>query len=562
MRGPLRALIAGALFAALGAAPAERATLTLVNAAGAPIAGPLTVEPPTREYPVGGIAIRVMISPRPAVAPQVSFVSDRPDIVDVGMHPREPVIPDAGPLGTAMYFVSRGRATVSARVGPPYDVTLRVPVDAFFNTNLACAIGGNAALAFDASGTPLLARTPADADVYLTVRGTAGGHSWCEPFTVLDQPVLRVVHFPYGGVRIREPLSFAAVRASQWRDEVREANWDAAPGSIWLVRAKSGATMKFIGPYGPLDVASAGADFPPRTAAEPVLSVTKTIPAGPHAPSLAVTLVPDPGNALFGASSSPSEPLIVGYANRNRFFDLVFGAQLLAEASPEPYDSRPPVWTATEPLTVSTFGSRVVVTANGIGVGTVTARFTGAAAGAASRRVHAYGTIAIGCSDVTDGFGVAFGDDGIARAVSAPSAADLFASSDPGTFRCAFDPHAMPTPFTPGATPAPFTPGGLRPPSPTAEPRDAGGWYFPYGGVFFPDGVDYTAVTPRMWRRERTTVSSAEILATARRVGRPRSVLLIRTRSGRLVKLLWLPRGPLSFVGLYAVSRADGTFAY
>jgi hypothetical protein len=37
-------------------------------------------------------------------------------------------------------------------------------------------------------------------------------------------------------------------------------------------------------------------------------------------------------------------------------------------------------------------------------------------------------------------------------------------------------------------------------------------------------------------------------------------VLLIRTKSNRVVKLLWLGRGPGSFVGLYQVSRADGTF--
>ena len=63
-----------------------------------------------------------------------------------------------------------------------------------------------------------------------------------------------------------------------------------------------------------------------------------------------------------------------------------------------------------------------------------------------------------------------------------------------------------------------------------------------------------------MWRNATTSVSPAELLTNSRTVAE--AVLLFRTRSGRLVKLLSIPRGVNSFFGFYAVSRPDGTFAY
>jgi hypothetical protein len=64
-----------------------------------------------------------------------------------------------------------------------------------------------------------------------------------------------------------------------------------------------------------------------------------------------------------------------------------------------------------------------------------------------------------------------------------------------------------------------------------------------------------------MWRPAETALLSTGLRGPFR-VGIRGTLLLIRTRIGRLVKLLAVPREMPSFVGLYAVSRSEGSFAY
>jgi hypothetical protein len=200
------------------------------------------------------------------------------------------------------------------------------------------------------------------------------------------------------------------------------------------------------------------------------------------------------------------------------------------------------------------------IDATGVGTGRLTVTFPAPVSVETSLPFVAYPSVAIGCGDITDGFGGAFEDDGTARIVDTPAAADLYASYDAASFRC-----------------------GLG--------ANTGAWYFPGGGTFFPNGDDpsrtppagsprgtaFNAVRSSMWRADRTSESYAQYLADtnpcmryALGVGEPvtncasahDSILLIRSHTGRFVKLLWIGRAPGSFVGLFAVSRADGTFAY
>jgi hypothetical protein len=286
-------------------------------------------------------------------------------------------------------------------------------------------------------------------------------------------------------------------------------------------------------------VAPAGADFAPLGSPS-VLRVTTTIAAEPP-PQFTATIV-----ARDGIVRVPSgAPLIVGFAHRSRYFDSLFDAGVDVPVSPRPYQLPSPVWSAVGPIALrpAPAGGTAQVTATGIGAGTVTARFGPPIDTQASRRVYAYGTLSLGCNDISDGFGVAFGDEGSVRLVESPRDADFYAASDEAAFRCGLE------------TPAPRPLGAKPEPLPTV-----GGWFFPGGGVFLRNGVAFTAVTPAMWRRSITSISPAELLTNERPVAE--SILLFRTRSGRLVKLMSIPRGINSFFGFYAVSRSDGTFAY
>ena len=419
--GALRSIAAGLALLSLAAVPSQRVELTLTDRDGRPLDDPLVIWNGTRANHGGSNTIvRVVISPAPAVAPPVSFVSDA-DAVGVGPDqsmPFETSIPLAAALrvrGTG------GAATVTAQIGAPYNASLRVRVAAYGNTNLACAIGAWPGWTFAADGTVLPARTIADADVYLTVAGDPL-RSFCGPFTLADQSAPEVYHFPYGAVRIGAADTFEAVRASRWRNDVRET---IAGRGIWLARAKSGATVKLTVPYGPLAVAPAGAEFV-QLGSPAVLRITTTIALEPPRPFTA-EIVGRGGLVRVPAGA----PLIVGFAHRSRYFDSLFDAGVDVPVSPRPYQLPPAAWSAVGPvgLRPAADGSTAQVTATGIGAGSVTARFGPPIDAHASRRVYAYGTLSLGCNDISDGFGVAFGDDGSVRLVDSPRDADFYAAS-------------------------------------------------------------------------------------------------------------------------------------
>jgi hypothetical protein len=517
-----------------------RATLTLVDRDGAPVSLPFVVtsnpDPFAPSYPV----VAVKIDPPPAVAPSVSFTSADPRVFEAGLRPNDPG-PAITPLSQALRFVSPGYADLIVRVGPPYDAELRLPVDAYGTLLLRCilrAVPVFSAGPLERSADGRFVREP---DVYYTTRDESQ-RFFCGPYLVRDQAAPELVHTPYGAVRFPADTPFDSLHASQWRGEIREA--PPAP-AVWLARAGNGATIKFSTPSGSYDIAPPGGDFPIRHGSSGILSVVRTIPASASV-RFRVSVAAD---GLFMPAGAAATPVVIGYSRTRGYLDSLFGAALHAEFSPEPAYSRAR-WTTNGPLNATVYGPapNAALSASAPGTGRVTVALDGRNA-SASRRVLIYRALSLGCTDVVDGFGVRFGDDGRAEIVDSPGQADFYASSSTDTFRCERSPRASPAPFTPGVAPA-------------ERPSLTGGWYFPNGGIVLHGDGGFPSVKPSMWKAAATMLPSEELRTILGRSRNAETVLLLRARSGRLVKLLPVPREMPSFVGLYAVSRADGTFAY
>ncbi|HEV3088845.1 MAG TPA: hypothetical protein VGX96_16660, partial [Candidatus Elarobacter sp.] len=454
---------------------------------------------------------------------------------------------------------------------------------------LRCYSPGEAiSLAVDARGNPIQSSGPDDSDVYLALPPAAADGFFCRGYKTFADPQLSepMIRFPAGAVSANVPESaFNTISARDWRNAVTEIP-ERAAGGVWLIRSRSGSTIKLVR-HGPFAAAPAGGDFADRIqTVAPVIRIPVRLPPPPA--HVRATVATDAGGTLFAPyGAGPGHPLLIGIPPRAGYTATLFGGSVAATVTPVPYTAPEPSWSLEGPLqSRGSYGGKLLVVGTQPGIGRVTATFDEPAHATASLRVIVYPTLAIGCGDIANGYGVAFDDDGTARVVGTPDEADLFASYDAHAFRCGglvAAPGAMtrpPTPFTPGA-----------PDTPASHADDDAGWYFPYGGVFFPNGNDparsppfgsprgvaFDAVTAAHWRNDRTSERLAQYQAdtfpcmrTQGSIGysipncttMPDGVLLIRTRRGRYVKLLWMGRGPGSFAGLYQVSRPDGTFAY
>jgi hypothetical protein len=538
LHGRLIALAAAAQLALSGSAPVQRATLTLTDADGTPLTAPFVLTRSADPFAQFYTVVRVKIEPAPAAAPPVTFVSDDPRVFAVGVAPGEAWRRES-PLEEVIRLVQPARANLVVRVGAPYNAVLRLPVDTYGSLMLRCNLrvgtGYDTAPAYDAAE-----REP---DIYVTFGGDPQ-RSLCRRYTKPDQSVPEMIHTPNGAVRFGADTPFESVRAAQWRDDVREA--PPAP-AVWLARARNGATIKFRTPDGLFDVAPPNGDFPVREGPQAILSVTRTISIGP-AVRFRASLAAE---SLFtAAGAAATAPVVVGYSRTHGYLDTIFEASLRGDIAPKPAQPSG-TWSATGPVAVMPDGPPLTarLSATSPGTGSVDFAFAGPPSAHAARRVLAYRTLSLGCTDVVDGFGVAFADDGSAHVVNSPADADFYASSAKDAFRCDRATRTPPMPFTPGAAvTVPAAPGG--------------GWYFPYGGVFFGNGAAFTSLSRAMWRPVATTVTSPDLQALVASSASRGTPLLIRTRTGRLVKLLALPREMPSFVGLYAVSRSDGSFAY
>jgi hypothetical protein len=519
----------------------QRATLTLVDQDGAPLSEPfvftVSPDPFVPSYPVVG----VKIDPPPQVAPSVSFASTDTRVFAVGRPFSDPG-PAPSPLSQALRFVSPGHADLVVRVGAPYNAELRLPVDTYGTLALRCILRRAPVFSVGPLERAADGRLEPEPDVYYTTRDESQ-RFFCGPYVVKDQAAAELVHTPYGAVRFPADTPFESLHPSQWRNEIREAPPTPA---VWLARAANGATIKFSTPSGSYEIAPPGGDFPVRHGAPGILSLTRTIRA-PAPIRFRATIGAD---GLFTPADAPYLPVLIGYSRTRGYLDSLFGATLRAEFTPEPAEPRAG-WSTTGPLNASVYApaSKAALSASGLGTGRVTAALDGRNDVSASRRVLVYRSLSLGCTDVVDGFGVRFGDDGDARIVDSPGDADFYASSSADVFRCERSPRAPPTPFTPGAAQA-----APSPPS--------GGWYFPNGGIVLHRDGGFPSIKASMWKAGMKMLPSEELRQLLGRSGNGETVLLLRARSGRLVKLLPMPREMPSFVGLYAVSRADGTFAY
>lgn len=517
-----------------------RATLTLVDRDGTPLSEPFvltgTSDPFLPAYPL----VSVKIDPPPAVAPSVSFASEDRRVFDVGLPPNGPV-PAISPLSQVLRFVAPGYADLIVHVGAPYNAELRLPVNAYGTLRLRCSLRAVPIFSVGPLQRAADGRLVPEPDVYYTTRDESQRFP-CGPYVAPDQSALELVHTPYGAVRFPADTPFESLHVSQWRNEIREAPPTPA---VWLARAANGATIKFSTPSGSYEIAPPGGDFPVRHGVPGILSVVRTIPAA--APIRFRATIAAEG--LFTPADAPTIPVVIGYSRTRGYLDSLFGAMLRAQFTPEPAEPQAR-WSTDGPLSTRSHGPAMdaMLSASSLGTGTVSVALEGRNA-SASRRVLIYRTLSLGCTDVVDGFGVRFDDDGDAEVVDSPGEADFYASSFADAFRCDRSPRTPPTPFTPGVAPA-------------ATPRPSGGWYFPSGGIVLHSGAGFPSVKPSMWKAAVNMLPSEDVRLLLGRSGNAETVLLLRTRSGRLVKLLPMGHEMPSFVGLYAVSRADGTFAY
>lgn len=571
-----------------------RATLTLVRSFGpaavvspAVSPGPVVLTLARRENPMADrTLLRVAIDPPPAVIPAITYtIAGDPGITLSATEPNFGGGRSAPPGQTYVYAPRAGHAVVTARVGPPYDATVSTDVLAYGSVQLGCSSPGYAiALGVDADGALRRVNRPADADAYLALP-PAAATGFCQGATayVDDRLAAPVIRFPMGAIHVDAPASaFSTVSARAWRPQTTEVPERDASG-IWLIRSHSGATIKLIR-FGPFAVAPAGGEFTDIGYAGTRTAVV-TVRAYKTAPRFSAAVTGVREMSLFMPLGAPSRRLIVGVAPLGRYTASLFGAGAVATLQPAPYGAPAPDWSVEGPIVAAPRGDGgVAVTGTHPGIGRLTASFPMFEQTKASIEVAVYPVVAIGCSDISNGYGVAFSDDGAANVVDTPAEADLYASYDAHAFVCR---GLVSAPAGTARPPTPFTPG---PPSqPGADA--AAGWYFPYGGVFFPNGDDphrtppagsprgapFDAVTTAMWRNDRTSelldryrADTSPCTETRGNIAYPIAgctampdrILLIRTKRGRFVKLLWMGRAPGSFVGLYAVSRADGTFAY
>jgi hypothetical protein len=534
-------VLTGAAPARTNAPPLQRATLTLVDRDGTPLSEPFVFTVSPDPFGFSYPAVGVKIDPPPQVVPSVSFASADTHVFDVGPPPNGPAAVTS-PLSQVLRFVSPGHADLIVRVGAPYNAELRLPVDTYGTLPLRCILRRAPVFSVGPLERAADGRLVPEPDVSYTTRDESQ-RLFCGSYVVKDQAAAELVHTPYGAVRFPADTPVESLHASQWRDEIREAPPTPA---VWLARAANGATIKFLTPSGSYEIAPPGGDFPVRHGPPGVLSVTRTIRA-PAPIRFRVTIAAD---GSFTAADTPHLPVLIGYSRSRGYLDSLFGATLRAEFTPEPAEPRAG-WSTTGPLNASVYGpaSNAALSASGLGTGSVTAALDGRNDVSASRRVLVYRSLSLGCTDVVDGFGVRFGDDGAARIVNSPGDADFYASSSADVFRCERSPRAPPTPFTPGVAQA-----APSPPS--------GGWYFPNGGIVLHPGGGFPSVKRSMWQAAVKMLPSEELQKLIGRSANGETVLLLKARSGRLVKLLPVPREMPSFVGLYAVSRADGTFAY
>jgi hypothetical protein len=555
----------------LAAAPATSTTtahLTMRIAdfgSDTPIAQPLVMQPETRNDSLTLRTVRIAIDPPPAQMPHVTFRSNNPAIVEIATPPR----PDGNgmtmsrgqpapevPGGSAVLRAGEpGIATVTASVGAPYHATLRLTIEVDAGVLLGCMIGETDRIAIDAGGLDIFPDSPGDADVYVTADASHCGYG-------------QHVEFPRGAVAFPAER-FGTLHASDWRDEMRRT--DRITGAV-LIRSHDGGIIELGTGMRQLRMLSApaGGDFPTMPAPTGPPSDVVTIASPAVVSGQRVSIQPLPDSPL--ARVDRGAPIVLGFSPRvTPGFEGIYGAAVTALADPTPYAPLTPTWRAVGPIEIRNLGSRVELSARGVGRGSISAELAGAVG---RLPVLSYPVVRIGCDEMSDGYAVAFHDDGSASIASDPASADFFISTSARKLRCPTDAHPgdplpMPTPFTPGP----------------AEPeRESTSMYFPYGGILFPDartpgpgartrGVDFTAVTSVMWRpaqtqetREQQLRDFSPCMSYAMNYGTPiagctqlpDAILLLRTRNGRYVKLRLLGRGG----ALYAVSRADGTFAY
>jgi hypothetical protein len=592
----VRAIVVAAIVSALaltGAAPAPpaavTATISLVRAyAQVTQPGPIYLTQERRSSPASDRALlRVAIDPPPVVLPRVTFtIAGDPSFVLTAVEPRVPVGTPPAPAGQVYVYAPKpGHAVVTAHVGAPYNADVSADVFAYQSVELSCSSPAEAiALAVDAHGNVLVPSAPADADVYLALTPAAETTFFCRGFTAfvdagLAEPKIR---FPLGATRAGVPgTEFRTVSAHDWKNTVTEISARDARG-VWLIRSRSGATIKLV-VHGPFAVAPPGGEFFDRV--RPVAPTVRVVLHAPATtPHFQAAIVPDVTETRFvPIGARPGHPLLVGVPLRSGYFEHLFGGSLKATVTPALYATGAPVWSVEGPLdNRGVQDGKLTLAGTRPGVGRITATFTEPVHAAASLAAIVYRTLAIGCSSIANGYGVAFEDDGTIRFADTPQDADLFASFDASAFRCG---DLVSAPGASTRPPPPFTPG-----EPESGADAAAGWYFPYGGVFFPNGDDparappsgsprgiaFDEVTAARWRNDRTSEQlaryRADVFPCTRSEGRigypipdcttmPDRVLLIRTRRGRYVKLLWIGDAPGAFVGLYEVSRPDGTFA-